>query len=130
MTKTRELLPRQGVTEAVRRENLHVPTPYKHSGDPDIDSRNGNGPPETRTYEIWSGARRGESMKRIRWDRVLILTGVVAGSPLIGAVRSAQRLETARLREQLASAQRFGIGAMEQAKREERRRRRSNEKGG
>ena len=63
-------------------------------------------------------------MKRIRWDRVLILTvGLWLGFASIGAVRSAQALETARLKEQLASAQRFGIGAMEQAKREERKRR-------
>jgi len=63
-------------------------------------------------------------VKRIRWDRVLILTvGLWLGFASIGAVRAAQRLETARLREQLASATRFGIGAMEQAKREERRRR-------
>ena len=59
-------------------------------------------------------------MKRIRWDRVLIAVCLLW---LGYAVRGAQALETARLKEQLASATRFGIGAMEQAKREERKRR-------
>ena len=63
-------------------------------------------------------------MTRIRWDRVLILNvGLWLGYAATGAVRAAQSLETAKLKEQLASAQRFGIGAMEQAKREERKRR-------
>ena len=63
-------------------------------------------------------------MNRIRWDRVLILAvGLWLGFASIGAVRSAQALETAKLKEQLASAHRFGIAAMEQAKREERKRR-------
>lgn len=63
-------------------------------------------------------------MKRIRWDRVLIAVCLLwLGYAAIGAVRGAQALETAKLKEQLASAQRFGIGAMEQAKREERKRR-------
>ena len=62
--------------------------------------------------------------RRIRWDRVLwLVCGLWLGFASIGAVRAAQREETEYLRQRLESANRFGIGAMEMAKREERKRR-------